>query len=92
MQVYMVFEKSALPSSLDEIRSVDVFRNFGDIEDSIRISWSKAINLKVEKVPTSGIVEFHISGVMPINDGPDVPFSTILVAVRFPVWDSPTHL
>jgi hypothetical protein len=71
-----------------QVRRTDCFRNFADIEPSIRLSYSKAKDLKIDVRPTKGPVEFHVSGIW--DDGK--AFSFVMTATRYSVWDSPTHL
>lgn len=81
MQVYLVTWK-------DQIGDPEAFRNFNDIEPSIRISWSQAKGLKIESKPrATGGPQFVVSGEM---DGK--PFTQTLDVKRLSVYDSPTHL
>lgn len=81
MQIYMVTWEG-------QSGTPDCFRNFSDIEQSIRISYGQAKDLKIEKSPTSGPTRFKVSGTW--VDGE--VFEMLLVVTRYPVWDSPTHL
>jgi len=81
MQVYMITWEG-------QIGTPDCFRNFSDIEPSIRIAYGKAKDLKIDRKPTPGPVEFHISGTWDTGE----TFSVVLIATRYSVWDSPTHI
>lgn len=94
MQVYIVKTKGE-KIDVTEVAKINLFRNFSDIEPSFKTSYFKAANLKVEKRPTSGPIEFVVSGDWPLSLGPDLGgqhFEEIFQAIRVPVWDSPTHL
>lgn len=88
MQVYFV-------TQVGSSNNPDLFRNFGDIESSLRVSFSQALDLKIVKTPTKGPVQFIVTGAWPTSFGPDLggkTFKEVFEAVRYPVWDSPTHL
>lgn len=81
MQVYLV-------SWEGQTGDPEAFRNFSDIEPSIRISYSKATDLKIKcLVRTIGGPLFTASGKM---DGTD--FTCTFTVKRLSVWDSPTHI
>lgn len=81
MQVYLV----TWPG---QVGDPDAFRNFNDIEPSIKISYSQAKDLTIECQPkaTGGPV-FVVKGKMN-----DKPFEERLTVKRLSVYDSPTHL
>lgn len=81
MQVYLV----TWPGQLGD---PDAFRNFQDIEPSIRISYSQARDLKIVAMPrNAGGPQFEVSGTM---EGK--AFKEVLTVKRLSVYDSPTHL
>lgn len=80
MQVYMVTWDG-------QIGQPDCFRNFADIEPSIRTSFSGFDDLQITKKPTNGPVEFVVTYT---KEGEK--HTETLIATRYPVWDSPTHL
>jgi len=82
MQVYEV-KQLYNPDNLEP----QFFRNFADIEASLKISYS-ALDVKISKKPTVGPVIFTVIG--KFHDGSDLHHE--FEAKRHPVWDSPTHM
>lgn len=65
----------------------EFFRNFQDIEHSLKISYSACTCVDIVKAPTTGPIKFTITGFRK-----DEAFKDELLVTRYPVWDSPTHL
>lgn len=81
MQVYIVTMKK-----YPEMR--ECFRNYQDIEPSIKISYSACKDVKIVATPkVAGGPEFTVTGIR--DDG---PFSEVINVERISVWDSPTHI
>lgn len=72
-----------------QIGQPDAFRNFQDIEPSIRISYGQAKDLKIISSPraTGGPI-FTVSGDMPGSGS----FEEQITVTRLSVYDSPTHI
>ena len=82
MQVYLVSRPG------QDLTTADAFRNFTDIEPSLRISYSAFDNVKIKSEPMiAGGPKFTVTG---SNDG--IEFTEELLVTRFAVYDSPTHL
>lgn len=82
MQVYLVTMKEKYPDMLE------CFRNYQDIEPSIRISYGSCVNVVIVATPqVSGGPFFKVTG---LRDG--VAFDETLQVKRLAVWDSPTHI
>ncbi len=79
MQVYEVIG--------DGMTTPEFFRNFQDIEPSLRISYSSCTEVQIMKSPTTGPIKFTVTG---YRDGDR--FEETLLVNRYSVWDSPTHL
>lgn len=91
MQVYLVHDtRYPYPEY-----PVSAFRNFGDIERSLRISYSacSCVDIKCSPQVEGGPV-FTVTGFLPIEslDASEEPFTHTIKVTRLPVWDSPTHI
>jgi len=89
MQVYLV-------KQLDADNTTNAFRNYGDIEPSLRISYQSCHNVVITARPKStGGPVFTVKGTYPSDwgmpqDGKD--FEHQFEVLRMAVWDSPTHI
>jgi len=90
MQVYMLSHDTDHHSG-----DPDFFRNLHDIEPTLKLTYSKVENLKVDVTPTKGPVKFTVTGTWPKDMGLDLGGKEVnetFFATRYAVWDSPTHI